>query len=354
MVDHNTSHNGEAGARARALDALDRVVALLDRDLADPYRIGAFTKARKTVSELSDADLWGLAQAESLESLPAIGAKTASVIRSAMFGLDDRYLASLEVATAIGITEAGATVRAALKGDLHTHTDWSDGGATIEAMAAAAARLGHEYVAVTDHSGRLTVAKGLDQSRLRRQLETIATVREAIFERHGIQVLTGVEVDINEDGSLDADPDSLAELDVVVASVHSRLAMPEPEMTRRLLAAVTHPQVNVLGHCTGRKVVGRGRNGSTANWDLVFAACAQFGTAVEINCRPERLDPPRSLMRRAYELGCHFAIDSDAHAPGQLEWQPFGCDRAAETGIEPDRIINARHLAGLQQWTSTG
>ncbi len=344
----------DTSAQARALCALDRVVSLLDRGLADPYRIGAFTKARKTVAELSDADVLARAQSDTLHLLPAIGAKTAAVIRSAVLGLADPYIATLEVETAVGITEAGAAVRSTLKGDLHTHTDWSDGGASIQAMAAAAAKLGHEYVAVTDHSGRLTVARGLDQSRLRRQLDSIAVLRDEILERHGIRVLTGVEVDINEDGSLDADADSLAELDVVVASVHSRLSMPEPEMTQRLLAAVTHPQVNVLGHCTGRKVVGRGRNGSTANWDLVFLACAQYGTAVEINCRPERLDPPRALMRRAHELGCHFAIDSDAHAPGQLEWQPFGCDRAAETGIEPERIINARSLAGLQQWTAAG
>ncbi len=343
-----------SGPQSLALEALDHVVALLDRGLADPYRIAAFTKARKTVADLSDAEVLSRAEADTLHLLPAIGAKTAGVIRSAVLGLPDPYVDALEEETAVGLTDGGAALRRSLKGDLHTHTDWSDGGASIESMARAAARLGHEYLAVTDHSGRLTVARGLDQSRLRSQLDMIAILRGRISERHGIQVLTGVEVDINEDGSLDADHESLAELDIVVASVHSRLAMPEPEMTQRLLAAVAHPHVNVLGHCTGRKVVGRGRNGSTADWDLVFTACARFGTAVEINCRPERLDPPRALLRRALELGCHFAIDSDAHAPGQLEWQPFGCDRAAETGIPPERIINTRSWEGLRRWTKTG
>ncbi len=336
----------------RALRGLNQAIALLDRGLSDPYRIAAFSKARLTVDATSDEELLARAEADTLHELPAVGAKTAGVIRAAILGLPDPYLISLDDETRISITSAGAVVRSALKGDLHTHTDWSDGGASIEAMAQAAAAIGHEYVAVTDHSGRLTVAKGLDKSRLQRQLDQIETLRTEILERHGIRVLTGVEVDINEDGSLDGDDDALSQLDIVVASVHSRIAMPEPEMTERLLLAVSHPHVDVLGHCTGRKVVGRGRAGSTANWDLVFTACATFGTAVEINCRPERLDPPRSLLRRARDLGCMFSIDSDAHAPGQLEWQPYGCDRAAETGIEADRIINAYRWDALRSWTA--
>jgi putative hydrolase len=336
-----------------ALSAIDRAIALLDRGLADPYRVGAFIKARSTVTTIRDAELRRRAIDNTLHELPAIGAKTAGVIRCAVLNEPDRYLESLEVETQIPVTPEGAVLRAALKGDLHAHTDWSDGGATIEAMAQAAAGLGHEYLAITDHSGRLTVAKGLDASRLSRQLDQIDDLRQPVFDRHGVRLLTGVEVDINEDGSLDGDEDALERLDVVVASVHSRLSMPEAQMTERLLLAVTHPHVDVLGHCTGRKVTGRGRSGSTANWDLVFAACAAYGTAIEINCRPERLDPPRALLRRANELGCAFAIDSDAHAPGQLEWQPLGCDRAAEVGVAPDRVINAKPWKELQEWTNS-
>ena len=341
-------------AQVRALGGLDRAISLLDRGFADPYRIAAFAKARSTVIATSDEELRSRAEANTLHELPAVGVKTAAVIRSAVLGLADLYLAMLDEETRVAVTERGAVVRSAIKGDLHTHTDWSDGGASIEAMAQAAAAIGHEYIAVTDHSGRLTVAKGLDKSRLQGQLDKIASLREEILERYGIRVLTGVEVDINEDGSLDGDNDSLSQLDIVVASVHSRIAMPEPEMTQRLLRAVSHPHVDVLGHCTGRKVVGRGRAGSTANWELVFAACASFGTAVEINCRPERLDPPRALLRKAHVLGCMFSIDSDAHAPGQLEWQPFGCDRAADSGIEADRIINALSWDELRSWTLQG
>ena len=132
-----------------------------DRGLADPYRIAAFTKARKTVADLSDAEVLSRAEADTLHLLPAIGAKTAGVIRSAVLGLPDPYVDALEEETAVGLTDGGAALRRSLKGDLHTHTDWSDGGASIESMARAAARLGHEYLAVTDHSGRLTVAEDL-------------------------------------------------------------------------------------------------------------------------------------------------------------------------------------------------
>ena len=123
-------------------------------------------------------------------------------------------------------------------------------------------------------------------------------------------------------------------------------------MTRRILTAVTNPNVDILGHCTGRMVTGRGRPESEADWDVVFAACAQFGTAVELNCRPERLDPPRRLLSSAADLGCFFAVDSDAHAPGQLEWQPLGCSRAAEVGIAADQIINTWDWDRLAEWTA--
>ena len=325
----------------RAVSAIDRAVALLDRGLAEPYRISAFTKARPRVQELTDDGLRARVEAKTLTQLPGIGASIAALVEDAVLQRDSAYLAKLDAETAVASTVEGSLLRNRLQGDLHVHTDWSDGGASIVDMARAAAALGHSYLAVTDHSGRLTVAKGLDRSRLARQLDEHAQVREQISQELGIRVVTGVEVDINEDGTLDGDDGILAALEVVVASVHVKLGMERDLMTRRLLRAVTNPNVDVLGHCTGRKVTGRGRTEQQANWDVVFAACAQFGTAVEINCRPERLDPPRRLMSRALELGCLFAIDSDAHAPGQLEWQPLGCNRAAEVGIEPESIINS-------------
>ncbi|MDT7616993.1 MAG: putative hydrolase [Pseudonocardiales bacterium] len=192
---------------------------------------------------------------------------------------------------------------------------------------------------VTDHSPRLTVANGLSADRLRAQIEQVAELNEELGS--GFQVLTGIEVDILDDGALDQDEDLLAQLDVVVASVHSKLRMPKAEMTERMLTAVANPHVDVLGHCTGRMVTGnRKRPESEFDADAVFAACAEYGVAVEINSRPERLDPPKRLLRLAVEAGCDFTIDTDAHAPGQLDWLGNGCDRAARCGVPADRVLN--------------
>jgi putative hydrolase len=124
-------------------------------------------------------------------------------------------------------------------------------------------------------------------------------------------------------------------------------------MTQRMVMAVANPHVDVLGHCTGRKVVGKGRKPSTFDAEIVFAACAQFETAVEINCRPERQDPPEELLALALEWDCWISIDTDAHAPGQLEWQAYGCDKAARMAIEPEQVINTWSAAELVDWASS-
>ena len=214
--------------------------------------------------------------------------------------------------------------------------------------AEAARELGHEWIALTDHSPSLTVANGLSPERLRRQLDMVAELNQELVP---FRVLTGIEVDILLDGGLDQEEDLLARLDVVVASVHSQLRMPAAEMTERLLTALANPHVDVLGHCTGRKVAGRGRPESTFDAEAVFTACREYGVAVEINSRPDRLDPPRRLLRLALELGCVFSIDTDAHAPGQLTWQPYGCARAEECGVPPERVVNTRTAAELLAWT---
>ncbi len=144
----------------------------------------------------------------------------------------------------------------------------------------------------------------------------------------------------------------LAELDVVVASVHSKLRMDAPEMTRRMLRAIESPHTDILGHCTGRILAGRGRPQSTFDAEAVFAACAQTGTAVEINSRPERLDPPEELLDLALSLDCVVVIDTDAHAPGQLEWQRNGCEKAVAAGVPVDRVMNALPLEELLAWTA--
>jgi putative hydrolase len=277
-----------------------------------------------------------------------VGEKTEQVIREALAGEIPAYLRKLEGNLDQAEDERGKAIRAALKGDCHVHSDWSDGGSPIRDMAIAARDLGHEWVALTDHSPRLTVAKGLSPERLRDQIEV---VREVNRELAPFRMLTGIEVDILEDGSLDQEEDLLAELDIVVASVHSKLRQDSESMTARLLAAVRNPLVNVLGHCTGRLVVGRGRPESTFDAEAVFGACAEHDVAVEINSRPERLDPPKRLLRQALELGSKFVIDTDAHAPGQLEWQPYGCNRAAACEVPLERIMNTLPADRLVQWT---
>lgn len=244
--------------------------------------------------------------------------------------------------------EGGETLLALLRGDCHLHSDWSDGGSPIEEMGRTAIELGHEWAVLTDHSPRLTVANGLSPERLRRQLEAVAALNE---QWAPFRLLTGIECDILPDGSLDQEDRLLEQLDVVVVSVHSKLRMDARAMTRRLVAAVRHPEADVLGHCTGRLITGRGRPESEFDADEVFAACAEAGTAVEINSRPERLDPPRRLLRQAVDAGALFAIDTDAHAPGQLDWQIFGCARAEECGVPAERVITSWPVDELLAWS---
>ena len=330
-------------------DALDRVVYYLDRALAEGRRVAAYHKAAEIVREVGDEEIARRHADGSLTDLPGIGPSTSKVIAMALDGEIDEYLAELDGETEIPEGE-GAGLRAALKGDCHTHSTWSDGGASVEDMARTAMELGHEYLVMTDHSPRLTVAHGLNRERLLAQLDEIAALNERLSP---FRILTGMEVDILEDGSLDQDEDLLERLDVVVASVHSKLRMPGPEMTRRMVLAVASPHVDILGHCTGRKVVGSGRPQSTFDADLVFAACARFGTAIEINCRPERQDPPEELLQLALDWDCRISIDTDAHAPGQMEWQLYGCDKAARMGIEADRIVNTMGADDLLAWAGS-
>jgi len=290
------------------------------------------------------------AEAGTLDALPGIGKTTAQVVREALAGEVPGYLRKLEKAAEESSTGAGDVLRAALRGDCHTHSDWSDGGSPIEVMARTAARMGHDYVVLTDHSPSLTVANGLSAERLESQLEVLEEVNAKLAP---FRILTGVEVDILEDGALDQDEALLARLDVVVASVHSKLRMDGAAMTRRMVAALSSPHVDVLGHCTGRMVVGRGRPESSFDPDEVFGTAAAFDKAVEINCRPERLDPPKRLLRQVVDTGCKVSIDSDAHAPGQLEWQPFGCARAADCGVQLDSIVNTWPAERLLEWAAS-
>lgn len=330
--------------------ALRRIAFYLERADEPTYRVRAFRTAADTVRACSQQELQEKADSGRLTDLPGIGKTTERVILQALAGQEPDYLAKL--AADAGITApAGQALWNALRGDCHVHSDWSDGGSPIEEMAETAIELGHEWMVLTDHSPRLTVARGLSAERLRAQLGTVAELNEQLAP---FRILTGIEVDVLADGSLDQDEDLLAQLDLVVASVHSQLRMDQDEMTRRMCAAVANPHVDVLGHCTGRRITGRGRPPSTFDTGEVFTACRDNSVAVEINSRPDRLDPPRALLRLAEQLGCEFTIDSDAHAPGQLDWLANGCERAEETGITPGRIINTRSADGVLEWTHEG
>jgi putative hydrolase len=353
------------------IEDLRRIAFLLERAHEATYRVRAFRAAAAALGELPADELASRVAAGTLTKLPGVGDVTARCVAESLAGEEPQYLRRLIDTEATDLDEAAldgptAALRRALRGDCHSHSDWSDGGSPIEEMALAAVDLGHEYLALTDHSPRLTVARGLSAERLREQLDVVAALNEKLASLSDslprpFRLLSGIEVDILADGSLDQSDELLSRLDVVVASVHSKLRDESAVMTRRMVTALANPHVDILGHCTGRLIsagpAGAGRTGGRGRPESVFDADAVFGTAVEhdkaieINSRPERLDPPMSLLRRAYELGCRFSIDTDAHAPGQLDWLPYGCVRAVSCGIEPDRIVNTMPADGVVAWT---
>ena len=332
-------------------DALRRIAYLLERSRAGTYRVQAFRGAAATVLAIDPAELKSRSAAGTLTELPGIGSATEAVIRETLEGELPEYLKSLEDKATEPLAAGGLDMRAALRGDLHSHSDWSDGGSSIQEMVVTAMDLGHEYLVLTDHSPRLKIANGLSTERLSKQLGVIDSINSAVGD---FRLLKGIEVDILDDGSLDQSAEMLRRLDLRVASVHSKLAMPAAPMTRRMVAAVENPQTNVLGHCTGRLVEGsRGTRAQSAfDASAVFEACAAHGVAVEINARPERRDPPDELVALAMEIGCLFSIDSDAHAPGQLDFQIYGCARAEQLGVPVERIVNTWEMGRLLAWAS--
>ena len=330
---------------------LKRIGYLLEAMQEPAFRIRAFRGAAAALVEMGPNEVARLAATGGLRRVSGIGEVTERTILESLRGEEPVYLRRLESTEGQPLDEGAAALCHALRGDLHAHTLASDGGATIREMAETAIELGHEYLVITDHSPRLTVANGLSTERLMAQLDEIAALNAELAP---FRILTGIEVDINEDGSLDQSTDVLERLDVVVGSVHSELRMPERPMTRRMVAALADPSLDVLGHCTGRMKAGRrNRPPSTFDAEIVFAAAARFDKAIEVNSRPERLDPPKRLLRIAVEAGCRVSIDSDAHTLGQLSWLRNGCERAFLCGVTTDMVVNALAADDLLAWTAS-
>jgi putative hydrolase len=326
------------------VEALRRVAFLLERENAESYRVQAYRRAAAALDAVGPSETAARAAAGTLIELAGVGPKTASIAAEAVTGAVPTYLLELESRPSPRDSLQGAAreLLDALRGDCHTHSDWSDGGSPPREMAEACVALGHEWAALTDHSPRLTVARGLTRARLEHQLDVVAAVNADLAP---FRLLTGIEVDILEDGRLDQD-------DVVVASVHSKLRAPSEAMTPRMVAAIANPHVDVLGHCTGRMVAGgKVRPESSFEVDLVIEACRRFDVALEVNSRPERLDPPMRILRAAVEADLLLAIDTDAHAPGQLEWQANGVARAVECGADPARVVTTWPVDELLAWT---
>ncbi|MDH2443446.1 PHP domain-containing protein [Amnibacterium sp. CER49] len=330
--------------------ALSEIAFRLERERAPVFKIQAFRRAAATIAGLDPDELAARAEDGRLKRTKGIGGRTLEVIQQSLAGDVPGYLADLRARADAELSPEGRALLARLRGDLHSHSEWSDGTTPIELMVDAARTLGREYLALTDHSPHLTIANGLSPERLEQELDVVAGINAG---SDGFRLLAGIEVDILEDGTLDQTPQLLDRLDVVVGSVHSHLRADHDTMTARMLGALDDAHLDVFGHITGRLVEGsRGtRPQSEFDADRVFARCAERGVAVEINSRPERQDPPDDLIQRALDAGCLFSIDTDAHAPGHLDFLGLGAERAAKNGVPPERIVTTWPLEQLLAWS---
>jgi putative hydrolase len=318
-----------------AAQALSEIGYLLRQNPQEVFRAKAFSAASWSIA-VSRPDLEALYKAKDLSSIEGVGAGIAKVLTELIDSGQSRYLERLR-------TETGQTARddessldlTAYQGDIHSHTNWSDGKATMLEMARGAEALGYRYLAVTDHSPRIKVVNGLDAERLLAQSRELAEV-QAQFE--SLTLLQGIEVDILEDGALDLPDPVLELLDVVVASPHVKLRQEPAAMTERMLRAVSHPNVDIVGHPTGRRP--GSREGATYDFEAVFKEAARHGVALEIDCDPARMDLSPEMARLAFECGCSFSLDADAHIPAELTYVHMAAWMARRAGIPQDRILN--------------
>ena len=323
-------------------------IAYLLRHQGDTHRARAFTRvALMLVRERPD--LVALRQADRLATMEGVGAgiarTLAELVDTGRSSYLERLREDLEQPVALPAPgEPSPLVRSGYRGDLHSHTDWSDGGASVMAMARAAQARGYQYLAITDHSPRITVCNGLGPERLAAQRHLID---QANHELEGITILQGVEVDINEDGSLDEPDEALAALDLVIASPHVGLRMERQAMTERMLRALENPHVDIVGHPTGRRP--GTRPGADYDREAVFASAAARGVLLELDCDPARMDLSPELAALAASVGCRFSLDSDAHAPDQFIYVDLGIWLARRAGIGTDRLVNWLALDDLKE-----
>ena len=317
------------------------------RGKQDQHRARAFSKVATAL--LRDRpDLDALNRAGKLETLEGVGAGIAKVLRELVKDNHSAYLERLrEESGAPSAVAAQLTplVEQGYQGDLHCHTDWSDGGASVLAMALAAQARGYSYIGITDHSPRMTVVNGLGPERLVAQRRVIDEAQEKLGP--DFTILQGIEVDILPDGTLDLPDESLASLDLVIASPHLQLRMEAGQMTERMLRAVEHPHVDVIGHPTGRRPGSRA--GASYDFDKVFAAAARNGVLLEMDCDPARMDLSPELAQQALGLGCRFALDSDAHYVDQFVYVDLALWMTRKAGIPTQRIVNWLPAAGVRE-----
>ena len=318
-----------------AAQVLSEIGYLLRQDPEQRFRAKAFAAAAWSVV-ISKPDLEALHSANSLTSIEAVGAGIAKILAGLVETGSSSYLERLR-------TEMGQPARpdesvidlSRYQGDVHSHTNWSDGRATMLEMAQGAQALGYRYLGVTDHSPRIKVVNGLGAERLLAQSQEMAGVQSQMDE---LTLLQGIEVDILEDGALDL-PDAVLELlDVVIASPHVKLRQETASMTERMLRAVSNRHVDVIGHPTGRRP--GSREGASYDYEAVFKEAARHKVALEIDCDPARMDLSPEMARLALECGCNFTLDADAHAPAELAYVPMGAWMARRAGIPQDRILN--------------
>ena len=325
-----------------AAQTLSEIGYLLRQDPEQKFRARAFSDAAWAIAQ-ERPDLAQLHGAGLLKSLPGVGEGIARVLTELVETGHSRYLDRLRAETGQPAREDESKLdMSGYRGDLHSHTTWSDGRATMLEMARAARERGYSYLGVTDHSPRIKVVNGLGAERLLAQSQEMAQVQQEV---EGLTLLQGIEVDILEDGTLDL-PDAVLEiLDVVIASPHVKLRQEADAMTHRMLRAVSHPHVDLIGHPTGRRP--GSRDGASYDFEAVFKEAAKHGVAVEIDCDPARMDLSPEMARLALECGCSFAVSSDAHSPNEFAYVPMGLWMARRAGIPPERILNFREIGEL-------